>query len=63
LLEKFILSRPQEASNRSVESYHYILGNFVGYPLTPERMNAYLASLRCQNGRAKFYSCLRALSL
>jgi site-specific recombinase XerD len=25
-------------------------------------MNSYLASLRCQNGKAKFYSCLRALS-
>ena len=62
LLGKFILSRPQEASNRSVESYHYTLGNFVGYSITPEGMNACLASLRCQNGRAKFYSCLRALS-
>jgi site-specific recombinase XerD len=62
LLEKFILSRPQGASYRSIESYHYTLDNFVGYPVTPEGMNAYLASLRCQNGKAKFYSCLRALS-
>jgi len=62
LLEKFILSRPQGASNRSIESYHYTLDNFVGYPITPEGINAYLASLRCHNGRAKFYSCLRALS-
>ena len=62
LLEKFILSRPQGASHRSIESYHYTLNNFVGYPITPGGMNAYLASLRCQNGRAKFYSCLRALS-
>ena len=62
LLEKFILSRPQGASHRSIESYHYTLDNFVGYPITPESMNTYLASLRCQNGRAKFYSCLRALS-
>ena len=29
---------------------------------TPEGINSYLASLRCQNGKAKFYSCLRALS-
>jgi len=62
LLGKFILSRPQGASLRSIESYHYTLDNFVGYPITPESMNAYLASLRCGNGRAKFYSCLRALS-
>ena len=63
LLEKFILSRPQGASRRSIESYHYTLDNFVGYPIiAAEGMNAYLASLTCQNGRAKFYSCLRALS-
>jgi len=62
LLEKFILSRPQGASHRSIESYYYTLDNFVGYPITAEGINAYLASLTCQNGRAKFYSCLRALS-
>jgi site-specific recombinase XerD len=62
LLEKFVLSRPQGASHRSIESYHYTLDNFIGYPVTPEGTNAYLASLRCQNGKAKFYSCLRALS-
>ena len=62
LLGKFILSRPQGASHRSIESYHYTLDDFIGYPITAESMNAYLASLTCQNGRAKFYSCLRALS-
>ena len=62
LLEKFIISRPQGASSRSIESYHYTLDNFVGYPITPEGISSYLASLRCQNGKAKFYSCLRALS-
>ncbi|MFC1949026.1 tyrosine-type recombinase/integrase [Chloroflexota bacterium] len=62
LLEKFIISRPQGASSRSIESYHYTLDNFVGYPITPEGINSYLASLKCQNGKAKFYSCLRALS-
>ena len=62
LLGKFILSRPQGASPRSIESYHYTLDDFIGYPITAEGMNAYLASLTCQNGRAKFYSCLRALS-
>jgi site-specific recombinase XerD len=61
LLEKFIISRPQGTSKRTIESYHYTLDNFVGYPITPEGMNSYLASLRCHNGKAKFYSCLRAL--
>jgi len=62
LLEKFIISRPQGASQRSIESYHYTLDGFVGYPITSEGINSYLASLTCQNGKAKFYSCLRALS-
>ncbi|MHA2315060.1 MAG: tyrosine-type recombinase/integrase [Candidatus Hermodarchaeia archaeon] len=56
------MSGPQGASRRSIESYHYTLDNFAGYPITPEGIDAYLASLRCHNGRAKFYPCLRALS-
>jgi hypothetical protein len=61
LLGKFITSRPQGASSKSIESYHYTLDNFVGYPITPEGISSYLASLSCHNGKAKFYSCLRAL--
>jgi len=61
LLDKFITSRPQGISRKSIESYHYTLDNFVGYPLTPEGINAYLSSLSCGNGKLKFYSCLRAL--
>jgi len=62
LLDKFIASRPNGCSERSIESYYYTLDNFVGYPITPEGINSYLASLTCKNGKAKFYSCLRALS-
>jgi site-specific recombinase XerD len=62
LLKKFIISRPQGASSRSIESYYYALDNFVGYPITPEGISNCLAGLRCQNGKAKFHSCLRALS-
>ena len=62
LLGKFITSRPQRTSPRSIESYHYTLDDFVGYPITPEGISSYLTRLRCQNGKAKFYSCLRALS-
>jgi len=62
LMEKFIKSRPQGASQRSVESYHYTLTKFIGYPITPEAINNYLASLTCGNGKAKFYSCLKTLS-
>gem|GEM_PF-4943271 len=61
LLAKFIISRPQGASKRTIESYHYTLDGFVGYPITVDGINAYLGTLVCQNGKAKFYSCLRAL--
>ena len=62
LLDKFIASRPQGASKRSIESYHYTLDGFVGYTITPEGINEYFDSLSCHNGKLKFYSCLRALS-
>ncbi len=61
LLEKFIISRPQGTSPRSIESYHYTLDGFVDYPLTAQGITSYLNSLTCSNGKAKFYSCLRAL--
>ena len=61
LLGKFITSRPQGASNRTIESYHYTLDGFVGYPIAAEGIISYLNSLSCHNGKAKFYSCLRAL--
>jgi len=48
-------------SARSIEAYHYTLDGFVGYPITPQGISAYLNSLKCGNGKAKFYSCLRAL--
>jgi len=61
LLEKFIISRPLGTSSRSIEAYHYTLDNFVGYPITTQGITAYLNNLSCNNGKAKFYSCLRAL--
>jgi site-specific recombinase XerD len=61
LLEKFITSRPQGTSTCSIEAYHYTLDSFVGYPISAEGIIAYLNSLTCSNGKAKFYSCLRAL--
>ncbi len=61
LLEEFITSRPQGTSARSIEAYHYTLDGFVGYPITAQGITAYLNSLTCNNGKAKFYSCLRAL--
>ncbi|MFC1990723.1 tyrosine-type recombinase/integrase [Chloroflexota bacterium] len=61
LLEEFITSRPQGTSSRSIEAYHYTLDGFVDHPITVQGITAYLNSLTCHNGKAKFYSCLRAL--
>jgi len=56
LLGKFITSRPQWVSKRSIESYHYTLDGFVSYTITPEGIKEYLDSLSCHNGNLKFYS-------
>ncbi|MFC1893065.1 tyrosine-type recombinase/integrase [Chloroflexota bacterium] len=57
----FLESRPQGISQRTVESYHYTLAGFIGYPMTAEGIIRYLYSLSCHYGKLKFYSCLRAL--
>ncbi len=61
LLEKFITSRPQGTSIRSIEAYHYTQHGFAGYTITSHGITSYLSRLTCGNGKAKFYSCLRAL--
>ena len=61
LLDKFITFRPQGTSARSIEAYYYTLDGFADYPVIAQGINAYLNSLTCNNGKAKFYSCLRTL--
>ena len=61
LSNEFTQSRHSGISNRTIESYHYTLDGFMGYPVTSEGINQYLNSLTCVNGKSKFYSCLRAL--
>jgi len=61
LFTKFLESRPSGISPRSIEAYHYTLKGFIGKPVTSQVISAYLNSLSCDNGRLKFYSCLRAL--
>ena len=61
LFNRFLQSRPQGISQRTVESYHYTLAGFIDYPLTAEGIIRYLNVLSCGNGKLKFYSCLRTL--
>jgi len=61
LLEKFISSRPEGLSKRTIEFYQYTLTNFVGYPLSPEGVGSYLKSLTCRNAKLRFYQSLKIL--
>jgi hypothetical protein len=51
LLEKFISSRPEGLSKRTIEFYRYTLTHFVGYPLSPDGVGSYLKSLTCRNAK------------
>jgi len=61
LLEKFITSRPSGTSQKTIELYHLALDRFVGYPLTPEGINAYLNSLTCGNAKHNYYRVIKTL--
>ena len=50
LLNEFIISRSVGTNPKTITSYHYALYRFIGYPLTPEGINAYLNSLSCHQG-------------
>jgi integrase/recombinase XerC len=61
LLEKFISSRPEGLSRKTIQFYRYALTNFVGYPLSPDGVSSYLKSLTCGNAKLRFYQSLKIL--
>ena len=61
LLEKFISSRPEGSSKKTIQFYRYTLTNLVGYPLTPDGVSSYLKSLTCRNAKLRFYQSLKIL--
>ncbi len=61
LLDKFISSRASGTSPKTIGIYHLALDNFVGYPITPEGINAYLNSLTCGNAKHNYYRCIKTL--
>ncbi|UCG54761.1 MAG: tyrosine-type recombinase/integrase [Dehalococcoidia bacterium] len=63
LLEKFIASRPDGCSERTIKFYRYCLSGFIGYPLSPEGVNYYLKSLTFGNGKARRHQALKTLFL
>ena len=60
-MEKFIKSRASGSSKKTLEIYHLTLGGFIGYPLSPEGINAYLNSLTCGNAKHNYYRCIKTL--
>jgi integrase/recombinase XerC/integrase/recombinase XerD len=61
LLDKFIKSRPSGTSLKTIGVYQLALDNFVGYPITPEGINAYLNSLSCGNAKHNYYRVIKTL--
>ena len=63
LLEKFIASRTDGCSDRTIEFYRLTLTHFIGYPLSAEGVSSYLKSLTCGNGKARYHQALKTLFL
>ena len=61
LLDSFLSSRASGISPKTIALFHYALDNFVGYPITPEGINAYLNSLTCGNAKYNYYRCIKTL--
>ena len=61
ILSSFLKSRASGTNPKAIVVYHLALDNFIGYPLTPEDINAYLNSLTCGNAKHNYYRCLKTL--
>ena len=61
LLDSFLSSRASGTSPKTIVVFHHALDNFIGYPLTPEGINAYLNSLTCGNAKHNYYRCIKTL--
>jgi site-specific recombinase XerD len=61
LLDKFLGSRASGTSQKTLGIYHLALDRFIGYPITPEGINAYLNSLTCGNAKHNYYRCIKTL--
>jgi len=60
-LDKFLQSRRQGSSVRTIEFYECCLKPFVlNYELTTEGINQFLRSLACGNGKHGYYRAIRA---
>jgi integrase/recombinase XerC/integrase/recombinase XerD len=61
LLEEFTKSRPSGTSQKTIGVYRLALNRLIGYPITPEGINAYLNSLTCGNAKHNYYRVIKTL--
>ena len=61
LFDKFLASRANGLSSRTIEDYHWRLDRFIGYPLTAEGIKSFLDILTCSNGKWNYFKSIRAL--
>jgi len=61
LFDKFLASRANGLSPRTIEDYHWRLDRFIGYLLTPDGIKSFLDNLTCGNGKWNYFKSLRAL--
>jgi site-specific recombinase XerD len=62
LLSKFLPSRANGLSPRTISDYEWRLQRFIGYPITPGGIKSFLDSLSCGNGKWNYFKSLRALA-
>ena len=61
LLNKFLVSRANGLSPRTISDYDWRLKLFIGYPISPEGIKRFLDNLTCGNGKWNYFKSLRAL--
>ena len=60
LLSKFLVSRANGLSPRTISDYEWRLKRFIGYPISPEGIKKFLDNLTCGNGKWNYFKSLRA---
>ena len=61
MVSDFLQSRRQGLSTGTILFYQSCLSKAIGTELTPQAINNFLSSLKCNNGKYSYYRCIRAL--
>ena len=61
LFDKFLTSRANGLSPKTIEDYYWRLDRFIGYLLTVDGIKRFLDNLTCTNGKWNYFKSIRAL--